>query len=171
MTASGSQPKTAQRSRLLGTGPSEILHAAEVVARSNGYDLDELLDSHHVQPLCLRQALYWACHELLGCSYPLIGQALGKDHTTVLAGARRFAALAATDPALAETAQRTAEVASEPTPAETTQRIAEANDEQPGRWALPGVLVVAGLGAEELVATRRWLAANVPLAEALVAGG
>ena len=171
MTAPGTRPKTAQRCRPLGIGPAEILHAAEVLARSNGYDLDDLLGSHHVQPLRLRQALYRACHELLGCSYPLIGQALGKDHTTVLAGARRFAALAAADPALAETAQRIAEVASEPTPAETAQRIAEATAEQPGRRALSGVLVVAGLGAEELAATRRWLAANVPAAQVLVAGG
>lgn len=171
MTASGPQLKTPQRSRPLGTGPSDIAHAAEVLARSNGYDLDELLDSRYEQPLRLRQALYWACHELLGCSYPLIGQALGKDHTTVLAGAHRFAALVAANSALAEMAQRIAEAASEPTPTEMAQRIAEANDEQPERRALPGVLVVAGLGAEELAATRRWLAANVPAAQVVVAGG
>ena len=149
------QHKTAQH-HLLGAGPANILHAAEVVARSNGYDVEELIDSHAAQPLRLRQALYWACHELLGCSYPLIGQALGKDHTTVLAGARRFAALVATEPALAEVAQRIAEVAAE----------------RPGR---PGpeplaVMVVAGLQADQLAEARRWLADHAPAAKVLVAG-
>ena len=150
------QPKTA-RHHLLGASPANILYAAEVVARSNGYDVDELIDSHAAQPLRLRQALYWACHELLGCSYPLIGQALGKDHTTVLAGARRFAALVATEPALAEVAQRIAEVAAE----------------QPGRPGPEtlGVLIVAGLQADQLAEARRWLADHAPAAKVLVTGG
>jgi NTP pyrophosphatase (non-canonical NTP hydrolase) len=94
----------------LGISPANILHAAEVVADLHGYDVEELLDSRAIHPVRIRQAFYWACHELLRCSFPLIGRALGKDHTSVLAGTRRFATLVAREPALAEVAQRIAEV-------------------------------------------------------------
>jgi hypothetical protein len=134
----------------LAPGRTLVSGALRAAARSHGYDTGELAVSQRQNACLLRQAIYWACHELLGCSYPAIAEVLGRDHTTVLKGARRFASLAAADPGLAEVARC----------------IAEAASEAPARHgpATPGVLVVADLDAKDLAETRRWLAANVPAA-------
>ena len=44
-------------------------------------------DKSRIKP---RLAVYWLCRELLRWSYPEIGRALGKDHTTVMYGCRQY---------------------------------------------------------------------------------
>jgi chromosomal replication initiation ATPase DnaA len=132
-------------------GPADILHAAQVLADEYGYDADELMDSQAPAVSRLRQALYYACREL-GCSYSAIGRVLGKDHSTVLVGARKFAAFVTSPEWAATLAHITTTI---------TERLEQPQPKQ------PTVLIVTGMHNGQLVEARRWLAANAPNATVL----
>jgi chromosomal replication initiation ATPase DnaA len=68
-----------------------------------GIDASELRSKRGRSPRLVqaRQALMYALHAAAGMSYQEIGRALGRDHTTVLYGARQAQARAASDPAYA----------------------------------------------------------------------
>jgi hypothetical protein len=53
-----------------------------------------------------RQAAFMLCRDLTTHSLPMIGQKFGKDHSTVLHGARNCARLMAADPAFAARVER-----------------------------------------------------------------
>lgn len=63
----------------------------EAVSVTFGYSVDDLLGSSRSKPLVMaRQTAMFACREFLGLSYPQIGKALNRDHTTVMHGCKKI---------------------------------------------------------------------------------
>jgi len=137
--------------------PADILRAVQVLADEYGYDAEELICSKTPSVSRLRQALYYACHEL-GCSYPSIGRVLGKDHSTVVVGARKFAILAHSQPEWASTL------------AHIMAAITERSEQlQLQPRSQPTVLVVIGMHNGQYVEAQRWLTEHAPNATVLMA--
>lgn len=78
-----------------------LSHIIGLVARINGYTVAELLSTDRHQPLAsYRQVAMYLCREFTDASYPTIGQAFGRDHSTVIHAHRKIAAMMARRPAV-----------------------------------------------------------------------
>lgn len=73
--------------RVLGPTPTDV---AAVVAELTGYDLDDLTNGvGQGNAISKARAVgYWCCRRF-GASYPEIGRAFKRDHTTVMHGVQR----------------------------------------------------------------------------------
>jgi hypothetical protein len=81
---------------------STMKRLCKAVARYYDIGEDELLSTGHAADVVLaRQVLSHLARELTALSYPQIGAALNRDHTTVLHACRKIARALATDAALA----------------------------------------------------------------------
>jgi chromosomal replication initiation ATPase DnaA len=80
----------------IGGAPRRLLL---LVAEITEYPLSSLLGLRRSRGLAeARQLAYLACRRLLRMSYPEVGAALGRDHTTVLAGVGNALRRAAREP-------------------------------------------------------------------------
>lgn len=90
-----------------------------------------------------RQVIYYLARELTELSYPAIAAAFGKDHTTVLYGARRVAAMVTADAALMRKISGAKELLAGTMPARS--RAAE----------IIGALPLVGVTADQAAGCRR----------------
>lgn len=75
----------------LSEGSPKLRRIAEEVCREHGFPMHRLLSDYRRKPEVLwRQEFMWRAYQTGLFSYPTIGRFLGKDHTTVLAGCRRY---------------------------------------------------------------------------------
>lgn len=77
---------------------STPLQIMRVVAQDQALRLDELRMRKDPRCARARHVAMWLCRELLKLSYPVIGEAFGRDHTTVLQACRHVDDLMAQDP-------------------------------------------------------------------------
>ncbi len=72
-----------------------MMEVVEAVARASGLDCKDLLGRRRTRPLARARhlAMYLVREMCPGASLPAIGYLLDRDHTTVLHGCRRAAAL------------------------------------------------------------------------------
>jgi len=82
------------------------LQSALTAARSatgHSVSMAELLSENREGPVAMvRQATFWLLRNQTGWSYPRIGKAMDRDHTTVMHGVRRTADRAIRDADFAE---------------------------------------------------------------------
>ncbi len=91
-----------------GSGGPRMTEVVDAVARAGGVRPKDLLGRGQARPLTrARQLAMHLLRELCpGASLPAIGHLLGRDHSTVLYGCRRAAALLARDPAYRDLRER-----------------------------------------------------------------
>ncbi len=81
--------------------PARIKPVVRAVAKYYGVSLGDIVSSRRARGLIRpRQVAMYLARELTGHSLPAIGRVLDRDHTTVLHGCRRIAALRREDPVL-----------------------------------------------------------------------
>lgn len=66
----------------------DVLNAVSVTF---GYSVDDLLGDSRSKPIVMaRQTAMFVCRAFLNMSYPEIGKALGRDHSTVMHGCKKI---------------------------------------------------------------------------------
>lgn len=79
-----------QRPAVVPDRRTEALTVA-AVADATGISVSRIRSRERTEDVsAARQAVFWGLRELAGWSLPQVGQALDRDHTTVLFGVRRF---------------------------------------------------------------------------------
>jgi chromosomal replication initiation ATPase DnaA len=74
---------------IVGTGSAVVLSIADLVSEETGIRLAEIYGHSRVPKVVMaRQLVMYICYERHGLSYPAIGHALNRDHSTVLHGVR-----------------------------------------------------------------------------------
>ncbi|GEM_PF-6987605 len=94
--AAPSEPKAKQgrapRYPLSVDRPVPLPVVLDAVARTFGVSVDDLLEPSRQRRFTqARNVAYWLARELTGLSYPALGRAFGRHHTSVLSGYRRVA--------------------------------------------------------------------------------
>jgi len=101
-TGLGHRSPVKRSSLSYGAPEAAIRTAVAILARRYNYDPVVLCSSRARAESRARQMLYYICHHDLGVSYPRIGHVLGKDHSTIVMGAAKFARQLAESPELAD---------------------------------------------------------------------
>lgn len=85
-------------------GPITFDEIAGVVSDRYGVSVQQILSRRRTRQVALpRQIAMYLCRQLLGASYPRIGDLFGRDHTTALHGVRAISARLKSDPGLQAT--------------------------------------------------------------------
>jgi len=83
--------------------PTRVDEVLDATAEAFGLDASHLLGKDRSKSVKeARLAAYLVARRCTRLSYPELGRAFGRNHTTVLSGVRRMSAMCARDPALAE---------------------------------------------------------------------
>lgn len=87
-----------------------VIEVQAVVGESRGFTVPELISPCRKKNLAhARMFAYLLARDLTGASYPAIGVKFRRDHSSVLYGVRRYRAIIAQEPSLAEEYERCAE--------------------------------------------------------------